>query len=207
MTNMLRKYTLVSISLLSIIFFTSVIFFAPKVEAATLKCLNGRTVEIPTNGLTEQDKEDLKTSPNCGNGPTGSDPGGPPLEPIIDTTPGVGSTAPNTLCEKKDKGSKEKEGETSDNRLVNCADCKDVDLTKNCRIAGYLQKFINAISAIVGIVCVVMIAVWGIQYTIARDNPQTTATARLRLVQTVIALVSYLFVYAFLQWVVPGGVF
>lgn len=87
-------------------------------------------------------------------------------------------------------------------------DCEDPNPGKeNCAIIAYLLDFINILSAVVGIVSVIMIAVWGIQYTVARDNAQMTATARLRLLQTVLALVAYLFVYAFLQWIVPGGVF
>lgn len=87
-------------------------------------------------------------------------------------------------------------------------DCKDPNVSRdNCQIVARLLGFINVLSGLVGIVAVVMIAVWGIQYTIARDNPQMVASARLHLLQTVIALISYLFIYAFLQWIVPGGVF
>ena len=88
------------------------------------------------------------------------------------------------------------------------ADCKEaqVDAT-NCGIVRHLVTLINVLSGLVGIVCVIMITFWGIQYTVARDNPQMTATARQRILQTVLALVGYLFIYAFLQWVIPGGVF
>lgn len=92
-------------------------------------------------------------------------------------------------------------------RIKTKTDCnKGIDAS-NCKIAERLQDFTNALSAIVGIVAVIMIAYWGLQYTIARDNPQATATARLRLFQTVVALVAYIFMYAFLQYIVPGGVF
>lgn len=81
-------------------------------------------------------------------------------------------------------------------------------LTKdNCTIVKYIITFINALSAIVGIVVVIMIVVGGIQYSASRDNPQATAAAKGRIVNAVIALVFFLFAFAFLQWIVPGGAF
>lgn len=91
--------------------------------------------------------------------------------------------------------------------LAKKADCNDINLSKNCKITEIIITLLNALSAIVGITCVVMITYWGLKYSLSRDNAQETATARLRLFQTVLALVGYLFIYAFLQWVVPGGVF
>lgn len=77
----------------------------------------------------------------------------------------------------------------------------------NCGIIAYLVTFINILSGIVGIVIVIMIAVGGIQYSAARDNPQATAAAKGRIVNAITALVIYLFSFAILQWLVPGGLF
>lgn len=86
-------------------------------------------------------------------------------------------------------------------------DCSQRPMTpENCRIIYYLQLFINILSAVVGIVAVIMLVVGGIQYSAARDNPQLAAAARTRIAQTVLAVVFYFFIYIFLQWLVPGGV-
>jgi hypothetical protein len=86
-------------------------------------------------------------------------------------------------------------------------DCSERPLSPgNCAIICYLQLFINILSAVVGIVAVIMLVVGGIQYSAARDNPQAAAAARARIAQTVLALVFYFFIYIFLQWLVPGGV-
>lgn len=83
----------------------------------------------------------------------------------------------------------------------------EASLTKeNCGIVRYLLIFVNVLSGLVGIVVVIMIAVRGIQYIGARENPQMTASARLGILWAVLALILYLFVFAFLQWLVPGGV-
>jgi len=87
------------------------------------------------------------------------------------------------------------------------ADCKDTKINKDsCGIVAYLVDFIRILSGLVGVVVVIMITVGGIQYSTARDNPQATAAAKGRIVNAVLALVLYLFIFAFLQWLVPGGV-
>lgn len=90
------------------------------------------------------------------------------------------------------------------------ADCKPdppapLD-AQNCGIIHYLLTGINLLSGLVGLVVVIMIAVGGIQYTTARDNPQAVAAAKARITNAIIALVASLFIYAFLQYIVPGGV-
>ena len=88
--------------------------------------------------------------------------------------------------------------------------CKDGDFTPDkdkCGIAYYIVVFTNALSALVGIAIVIMITVGGIQYSAARDNPQAVQAARTRIINALLALVVYLFMIGFLQWIVPGGVF
>lgn len=81
-------------------------------------------------------------------------------------------------------------------------------LTKdNCGIVKYIITFIDVLSGLVGIIVTIMIVVGGIQYSASRDNPQATAAAKARITNAVIALIFFLFTFAFLQWVVPGGAF
>lgn len=87
-------------------------------------------------------------------------------------------------------------------------DCQEADISKdNCGIVNWLLKFINGLSAIVGIVIVIMIIVGGIQYSAAGANPQATQAAKGRIMSAVVALLLYIFGFAFLQWVIPGGLF
>lgn len=90
------------------------------------------------------------------------------------------------------------------------ADCKlqpgESLNSKNCGIVAYILLFTNVLSGLVGIVIVIMIAVGGIQYTTARDDPQAVAAARNRIRNAILALVFYLFGFAFLQWLIPGGI-
>lgn len=87
------------------------------------------------------------------------------------------------------------------------ADCNSVNINQdNCGIVAYVVTFTQFLSAVVGVVIVIMIAVGGIQYASARDNPQAVVGARNRIVNALIALVLYIFSFALLQWLVPGGI-
>lgn len=86
-------------------------------------------------------------------------------------------------------------------------DCTAENLSSNnCKIYGYIVAFIRGLSAMVGIVVVIMVAVGGIQYSASKDNPQATSAAKNRITNALLALLIYIFMFAFLQWIVPGGV-
>jgi hypothetical protein len=70
-----------------------------------------------------------------------------------------------------------------------------------------IQIFVNFLSAGVGIIVTGVILVGGIQYILAGGNATALQAARQRIINGLIALFSFLFIYAFLQWLIPGGVF
>jgi hypothetical protein len=80
------------------------------------------------------------------------------------------------------------------------------DLKKNVIVTD-LNTIVNFLSAGVGIIVVTVIIIGGIQYSMAGDNPQAVAAARQRILNGLIALMAFLFMFAFLQWLIPGGVF
>lgn len=70
-----------------------------------------------------------------------------------------------------------------------------------------LQNIVNFLSAAVGVVVIAVIIIGGVQYTIAGDNASALTAARQRITNGLIALFAFLFAWAFLQWLIPGGVF
>lgn len=70
-----------------------------------------------------------------------------------------------------------------------------------------IQTIVNFLSIGVGIVVVSMIIVGGIQYSIAGDNPQAVTAAKKRVTNALVALVAFIFSFAFVQWLIPGGIF
>ncbi|MDZ7785869.1 MAG: hypothetical protein U5L95_01980 [Candidatus Saccharibacteria bacterium] len=86
------------------------------------------------------------------------------------------------------------------------SDCEEGIDPDNCKITDYLRTFTNVLIALVGIVVVIMVVVGGIQYSAARDNPQAVQAAKGRIANAVLALIVYIFMSAFLQYIIPGGV-
>lgn len=79
--------------------------------------------------------------------------------------------------------------------------------SSNCGIIKMIVIITNIMSAIVGVVIVISIIWAGIQYSMAKSDPNAVAQARSRVANAILALFLYIFMFAFLQWVVPGGVF
>jgi hypothetical protein len=99
----------------------------------------------------------------------------------------------------------------SEGTVVSCkpsADCDQADLNpENCKIVHWVTIAINTLSAVVGIVIVLMVIIGGIQYSAAGDDPQKVQEAKKKVTNALLALLAFIFMYAFLQWVVPGGIF
>jgi predicted small integral membrane protein len=70
-----------------------------------------------------------------------------------------------------------------------------------------LNDIIKFLSAGVGVIVTGAIIVGGIQYMTAGDNPSAVAEAKKRITNALIALVVFFFMFMFLQWLIPGGVF
>lgn len=74
-------------------------------------------------------------------------------------------------------------------------------------IVEQLQTIVDVLSAGVGVIVVAMIVWGGIRFAMAGDNPQGVAEAKSHITNALIALLAFMFMFAFLQWLIPGGVF
>lgn len=70
-----------------------------------------------------------------------------------------------------------------------------------------MSDALNFLSAVVGIVVIGSIILGGIQYSASHGDPGAVSKAKKRIVNAFLALIAYMFLYAFLQWLVPGGPF
>lgn len=84
------------------------------------------------------------------------------------------------------------------------ANCKSISC--NAIIKDYVEPGIKVLIAMMGVVVAISIVVAGIQYGSAGSDPGKVAAAKKRLSSALLALVTYLFMFAFLQWLLPGGV-
>ncbi len=77
----------------------------------------------------------------------------------------------------------------------------------NCNILEqYLNPIINAFTIVVILAVVISMVIGGIQYSTSADQPGAQAAARRRIINAVIAMICFSFLWAFLQWIVPGGI-
>lgn len=74
-------------------------------------------------------------------------------------------------------------------------------------IVSRLNTIVNFLAGLVGIVVIGVIIFGGIQYISAGDNATQITAAKQRIMNGIIALLIFIFTYAFLQWLIPGGVF
>jgi hypothetical protein len=92
-----------------------------------------------------------------------------------------------------------------------CKSTTTTDALQKCiqtnGITKDLLTIVNALSIGVGVVVIGMIILGGIQYSLAGDNSQATGAAKQRIFNALIALFAYLFIFSFLQWLIPGGLF
>lgn len=85
--------------------------------------------------------------------------------------------------------------------------CNVGNFAKDCAITDKLSAIANILAAGVGVVVVVMIIVGGVQYSAAGGDPQRVAAAKTKILNAIYALIAFFLLWAFLQWVVPGGLF
>lgn len=96
--------------------------------------------------------------------------------------------------------------------IPNCANdysCNPGDGEKcleNNPIIVWLNFFINVFAAVIGVGAVAMLIFAGVQYTTAADNPSQVEAAKKKIGAVVLGLVAFIFLYAFLNWLIPGGV-
>ncbi len=83
------------------------------------------------------------------------------------------------------------------------ASCTD---TKNCGfLTKYVQPFVNFLSALVGVAVTVSIVIGGIQYGSSAGDSAKVSAAKNRIRNSIIALLAFLFLYAMMNFLIPGG--
>ncbi len=85
--------------------------------------------------------------------------------------------------------------------------CKTSNKDGCSALLDALFAIIRFLSAGIGIVVIGSVVFAGIQYSAARDDPGAVGKAKERLTNSGYALLMYIFAYAILNFVIPGGFF
>jgi flagellar biosynthesis protein FlhB len=107
---------------------------------------------------------------------------------IVNTSSVFAATNPN--CNKTNPTSQD---------LNNCL--------KTNGIVTDLNNIVKVLSGLAGIAIVGTIILGGIQYSAAGDKPEALQKAKQRITNGLLALGVFLLIFAFLQWIIPGGIF
>ncbi len=112
---------------------------------------------------------------------------------------------------KNDAAAKKIGGAETIAPVCNGSGCSDdpcaTDPQKCDFIKQYVNPGINLLSIAFGLIAVISIILGSIQYSSAGGDPQKVTQAKQRISKTIVAILAYLFLYAFLQFIVPGGIF
>jgi type IV secretion system pilin len=89
--------------------------------------------------------------------------------------------------------------------------CQASQTLQSCQsvsgISGWLDAAIDFLGIGIGIIITTMIVIGGIQYITSGGDPQSVASAKRRIANALIALVAFAFMFAILQFIIPGGIF
>lgn len=110
------------------------------------------------------------------------------IAPVHDKAAAVEQTNPTT-------------SQQNDVTLPECDSSKE-----KCGFHEVLSGILRFMGFLVLPVCVIVIIWGGISYSAAGNNPEAINKARQRIAAGILALLTYILLYAFLNWLIPGGV-
>ena len=74
-----------------------------------------------------------------------------------------------------------------------------------CLFAKYINPAIQLLSALVGVVVVIAVIMGAIEYSSSAGDPQKANSGRQHITNALLALLAYILLYAFLEFLIPGG--
>lgn len=123
---------------------------------------------------------------------------------VIIFTIAIGLFAPTAIAAPNQQSA----GSSSTCKTVGCEDPATKCTKSQCDlIIKYVNPAINLLAAVFGTIAVGSLVMGGIQYTTSEGDPQKASKAKDRITNTILAVFAFLFMYSFLQFLVPGGIF
>lgn len=93
-----------------------------------------------------------------------------------------------------------------DTSIISCEAGKDAKSPKDSAIWQVLLIVVNILTAGVGLAAVGGVIYGAILYTTAEDRPEQVSRAKTTIFNVVLGLVSFILMWGFLQFLIPGGV-
>ena len=110
---------------------------------------------------------------------------------------------PSELKSKTDSNSN---SDSKKNKDTTPADAKTAILPSDWKIEDILNMVLVVVTTGVGIAAVGSIVFAGVLYITARDNAAQVSKAKTMITNTIIGIIAYILMWAFLEWIIPGGI-
>lgn len=85
-------------------------------------------------------------------------------------------------------------------------EAKTAILPSDWKIEDILNMVLVVVTTGVGIAAVGSIVFAGVLYITARDNAAQVSKAKTMITNTIIGIIAYILMWAFLEWIIPGGI-
>lgn len=105
-----------------------------------------------------------------------------------------------------DLKSKSDSNSNSDSKNTPPADAKTAILPSDWKVEDILNMVLVVVTTGVGIAAVGSIVFAGVLYITARDNAAQVSKAKTMIMNTIIGIIAYILMWAFLEWIIPGGI-
>lgn len=110
---------------------------------------------------------------------------------------------PSDLKSKSDSNSN---SDSKKNKDTTPTEAKTAILPSDWKIEDILNMVLVVVTTGVGIAAVGSIVFAGVLYITARDNAAQVSKAKTMITNTIIGIIAYILMWAFLEWIIPGGI-
>lgn len=167
---------------------------------------NGNAVDAPKSSNKKKDNKKKNSGSNSAPAPAPA-----PAPANSGSTSGSSSSSnsgSSSSSSSDGDAGENKENEDEKEPIDNTPEeVKTAILPESWKIEDILNMILLVVTTGVGIAAVGAIVYAGVLYITARDNAGQVSKAKTMIMNTVIGVVAYLLMWAFLQWIIPGGVF
>ena len=167
---------------------------------------NGNAVDAPKSSNKKKDNKKNNSGSNSAPAPTPA-----PAPANSGSTSGSSSSSnsgSSSSSSSDGDAGENKENEDENKPIDNTPEeVKTAILPESWKIEDILNMILLVVTTGVGIAAVGAIVYAGVLYITARDNAGQVSKAKTMIMNTVIGVVAYILMWAFLQWIIPGGVF
>lgn len=98
---------------------------------------------------------------------------------------------------------------TISNGSITCtsgSNCSDSAPSESCLITRYVNPAIVLLSSLVGVTVIANVVYGAIQYITSGGDPGKTAAGKKKITNALIGLGAFIMLFAFLEFILPGGV-